>query len=261
MFNLDNKDIDFFRDNGYLTKVVLEDNQHFNIFSNKFKKELDQIPLTELKKLGGYNAGNLNIDPGIIGNQLYKIIKDIKFEEFFYKIVGEKIDNYQITTGGNLNLPDSSFQDFHTDGFWAPRMFILNIATSKIDLNNGPMEVYEKSHQSFLPYWKFFFKKFSMKKKKILLNFGEILFREHRLWHRGTKNTTKKNRELLGIMFIRTDKNLIKDNQPISSNEKILIYANMFDETFKGKLKEFIYIYTKFIFQIYKMILSIIRNI
>ena len=126
---------------------------------------------------------------------MYKIIKDIKFEEFFYKIVGEKIDNYQITTGGNLNLPDSSFQDFHTDGFWAPRMFILNIATSKIDLNNGPMEVYEKSHQSFLPYWKFFFKKFSMKKKKFFLILVKFYFgntdcgiEEQRIQQKKTEN-------------------------------------------------------------------------
>ena len=42
-----------------------------------------------------------------------------------------------------------------------------------------------------------------MKKKKIRLNFGEILFREHRLWHRGTKNNSDNYREMIGIMFLR----------------------------------------------------------
>ena len=85
-------------------------------------------------------------------------------------------------------------------------MYILNIATSKIDYRNGPMEVYEKSHKSFIPYWKFIFKKFSMKKKKLFLNVGEIVFREHRLWHRGTKNISK-NRKIIQIQFSIPDKN------------------------------------------------------
>lgn len=210
MFDVNNKDRLFFEDNGYLIKLVLNNNDHFNLLAKKFKDELDQISLTELKKLGGYRAGNLNIDPGTIGAQIYNIIKSINFEIFFYNIVGDKIENYKIKIGGNLNLPNSSSQFFHTDGSWTPRMFILNVATSNIDFINGPMEVYEKSHKIFLPYWKFFLKKTKMKKKKIILRPGEILFREHRLWHRGTKNISKNNRELLGIMFIKSEKNDIE---------------------------------------------------
>ena len=261
MFNLDNKDINFFKDNGYLKKVVLKDNDQFSKLSKKFKKELDQIPSFELKKFGGYNAGNLNINPGIIGVQIYEIIKDINFENFFLNIVGEKIDNYEIRIGGNLNLPNSSFQDFHTDGFWTPQMFILNIATCKIDDNNGPMEIYESSHRTFLPYWKFFFKKYKMKKQKIQLQFGEILFRDHRLWHRGTKNLSEKNRELLGIMFIKS-KNCPSENFFFNyTNKNVSINSNIFNKTFKGRLKEFIYIYAKFVFQSYKIFLSIVKNI
>ena len=261
MFKLNSKDKFFFEENGYLVKSGLENNDNFNILSNKFKIELDKIPLDELKKLGGFNAGNLNIDPGIIGYQIYRIIKDHNFETFFYNIVGETIDNYQIKIGGNLNLPNSSFQYFHTDGAWNPRMFVLNIATSKIDFNNGPMEIYEKSHRNFLPYWKFFFTKFTMKRKQITLNLGEVLFREHRLWHRGTKNKSKKNRELLGIMFLKLENNINDKNQLNIHEEKISIHSNIFQNTFKGKLKEFIFIYIKPIFEVYRIILSFIKNI
>ena len=68
--------------------------------------------------------------------------------------------------GGNLNLPKSKNQLFHTDGPWSPRMLILNIATTQIDNSNGPIEICEKSHIQNYPYWKFHFKKFLMKKKK-----------------------------------------------------------------------------------------------
>jgi len=261
MFNIDNKDNFFFNENGYLIKSVLKDNSIFTSLANKFKKEIEKIFLDDLKKIGGYNAGNLNIAPGIMGSEIYDVIKNNNFENFFYSLVGEKIDNYTVTIGGNLNLPNSSPQLFHTDGYWTPKMFILNIATSTIDSNNGPMEVYEKSHKYFLPYWKFLFKKFRLKKKKILLKPGEILFREHRLWHRGTKNNSKDYRELIGIMFIKSEKKLSNRNQIIIDNDKIIIQSNIFEETLKGNLKEFIFIYMKPLYALYKIIISLIKNI
>ena len=261
MFDISNNDKDFFNENGYLVKSVLEHNEYFKVLSNKFKTELNKIPLSEYKHLGGYKAGNLNIDPGIIGYQIYNILKDNNFETFFNNIVGENIENYQIKIGGNLNLPNSSPQYFHTDGSWLPRMFILNIATSKIDHSNGPMEVYAKSHKFFLPYWKFIFKKLNMKKKKLFLNIGEIVFREHRLWHRGTKNISKQNREFLGIMFIKSKNTFNKKNKTIEYNEKISIHSNIYSESFRGRLKEFIFIYVRSVFDTYRIIISLLKNI
>ena len=90
---------------------------------------------------------------------------------------------------------------------------------------------------------------------------GEILFRDHRLWHRGTKNLSEKNRELLGIMFIKS-KNCPSENFFFNyTNKNVSINSNIFNKTFKGRLKEFIYIYAKFVFQSYKIVLSIVKNI
>ena len=67
-------------------------------------------------------------------------------------------------------------------------MIIVNIATSNIELLNGPLEIIEKTHLNKISYWRFALRIIFMKKKKITLGFGDILIREHRLWNRGTKN-------------------------------------------------------------------------
>ena len=62
---------------------------------------------------------------------------------------------------------------------------------------------------------------------------------------------------MLGLMFIKNDRNDIK---PIkSNNNKIRFYDNMYDKSFKGKIKEFLFLNLKFVLVIYKVILSIIR--
>ena len=62
-------------------------------------------------------------------------------------------------------MPNSKNQFFHTDGKWMPRMIIVNIATSKIELSNGPLEIIEKSHLENLNYWKFALKILFKKKR------------------------------------------------------------------------------------------------
>ena len=152
-----------------------------------------------------------------------------------------------------MNLPKSKNQLFHTDGNWNPRMIILNIATSKINNSNGPMEVINFSHKQFIPYWLFLVKYFlSKNKKKIMLEKGDILIREHRLWHRGTSNKSLQNREMLGIMFLKTKTNQIQKNI-----DRLEIYDNMYDTSLKGKIKEFIFLYFKFILVLYKLINSL----
>ena len=61
-----------------------------------------------------------------------------------------------------------------------------------IDKDNGPTELYEKSHIEELPYWKFLFKYFLKKKYQLSLNKGDIFVREAFIWHRGTKNNSLK---------------------------------------------------------------------
>ena len=87
-----------------------------------------------------------------------------------------------------------------------------------------------------------------------MLEKGDILIREHRLWHRGTSNKSLKNREMLGIMFLKTK---TKTNQIQKKIDTLEIYDNMYDASYKGKIKEFIFLYFKFILVLYKLINSL----
>ena len=49
---------------------------------------------------------------------------------------------------------------------------------------------------------------------------------------------------MIGIMFIKNDKKTINYKE----DDKIAIFSNMFGVTFREKIKEFIFVYLKFVF-------------
>ena len=259
MFKIDHKDKQLFQEFGYIKLSILENNPNFKEFLNEFKEDINTISKDiKINRIGGYKSGNLNIDPGKYGPMLLKILEDINFKNYFEFLVNDKLKNYKVMFGGNLNLKNSKKQLFHTDGKWNPRMIILNLATTQIDNNNGPLEVIKSSHINPIPYWRFLIKYFTKKDKiKLNLKVGEVIIREHRLWHRGTSNRSTNNREMLGLMFLKTDK--ITDDQKEFKENKIRFYDNMYDKSFKGKLKEFLFLNLKFVLVFYKVILSIIK--
>ena len=243
-----------FEKNGYIIKNILANNDNFKNISAKFKNELAEI----LKKkdhyhLGGYKSGNLNISPGEYGKEILSILNKLNFQKYFNFLTRENINNYKIIYGGNLNFKNSKNQFFHTDGSWNPRMIVLNIATTEINFDNGPLEVIEKSHKKNLSYLNFLFKSFLLKKKKIKLKFGDILIREHRLWHRGTKNKSKNHREMLGIIFLKSSE--IKNNS--NENNNLYLHSNIFGTSKREKFKEFIFLRLKFILFFYKILVSL----
>ena len=55
---------------------------------------------------------------------------------------------------------------------------------------------------------------------------------------------------MIGIMFIKkNDKKTINYKE----DDKIAIFSNMFGVTFREKIKEFIFVYLKFVFFFYKI--------
>lgn len=254
MFDLNKNDNSIYEHQGYIKLELFRQNHEFQKLIENFKEDLFfNLKNNNISNLGGFRSGNLNINPGKHGAMFMNFLKLNNFTEYFEGLTGDKLQDYEILYGGNLNLPKSKNQLFHTDGNWNPRMIILNIATSKINNSNGPMEVINFSHKQFIPYWLFLVKYFlSKNKKKIMLEKGDILIREHRLWHRGTSNKSLQNREMLGIMFLKTKTNQIQKNI-----DRLEIYDNMYDTSLKGKIKEFIFLYFKFILVLYKLINSL----
>ena len=255
MLNLDLENINNFKKNGFLVKAIFANDKNFQNISSKFKEELKLVTKKNMiKNLGGYKSGNLNINLGIFGIKILNTLYENNLENFFYSLTGEKLNDYEICLGGNLNLPGSSKQIFHTDGSWEPRMIILSIATTEITKNNGPIELIKGTHLQNFPYWKQVFKNFFLQKEKIQMNIGDVLIREHRLWHRGTNNKSLNFREMTAIMFIKKVSKKVKILKDDSN--KVYIYSNMYGVSFKEKIKEFISIYFKIILILYKILLS-----
>ena len=260
MLNFNENDVVFFKKKGYITKDLFCDNNNFLNIANDLRLSIDEYinsNLNKIQELGGYKSGNLNFIAPIHSEKIINLLYQNNFKDNLKKIIDDDISKYELILGGNINFPKSKFQFFHTDGKWDPRMIIINIATSDIDNSNGPLEVIERSHIKNFPYWKFILKNFFFKKKKLILKKGEILIREHRLWHRGTTNKSNKFREMIGLMFIKRKP---KENISLKVNsENLLIFSNIFGVTKKEKIKELIFLYLKPLFSIYKIIISIIK--
>ena len=170
-----------YQNNGFIVKNFLSHNKEFLSYSENFRNEINLIKDDKyVSELGGFKSGNLNIELGKYSEVFINLLFANNFAEYFKFLIGEKIDDYEILTGGNLNFPGSKSQLFHTDGNWDPRMIIVNIATSDINLKNGPIEVLPKTHKEKIPYWKYVIKSKFLNREKIQLKIGEILIREHR---------------------------------------------------------------------------------
>ena len=257
-----NSDYNFYHKNGFIVKSIFKNNEEFLKISKNLKQELTNYfkkNSEKIKSLGGYKSGNLNFISIKHSKQIIDLLNTNNFEEYFNHLTQDNLKNYEIMLGGNLNFPKSKNQFFHTDGKWNPRMIILNIATSDIKKENGPMEIINESHKIKLPYWKFILKSPFFKKEKIFLDEGELLIREHRLWHRGTTNYSTNMREMLGIIFIK--KKIIQNKPTNLDEEHFSVFSNIFGNSKKEKFKEFIFLKLKFLLFFYKIFISIKKKI
>jgi hypothetical protein len=226
-----------FEKDGYLIfKTDLINNQNFNNLTKEIYLNLNhQLNHTDIKILRGYQMGNINVNPGKFGHKLLELLYEIKFNKIIETVINKKIEDMVVTFGGNLSLAGKGEQHFHTDGSYSKEMYLVSIATENIDKNNGPTKVCVGSHSINQPYWKFFLSR--KNKQYITLNKGDIVIRKHYLWHKGTKNKSKKNRLLLSILLFPKNHVVRKINE----NEDISFSSNFFSEDYKGLIQEFIY--------------------
>ncbi len=245
-----------FENNGYIKiNNFCSKQKTFKNIVNKFYIDLDKaIKETDFQKLGGALIGNLNVSPGRYGPEIFNYLKKKGLEKIIKDITGKSLSSYDVIFGGNLCLPNGHNQHFHTDGGYNDKMILVSIATSDVDAKSGPTEIITKSHKKNVKYWKFLIQK--KRYKKLTLSFGDLLVRNHFLWHRGTKNLTKNNRFLIAFLLFDKSRGIKKQK----FNSSIKIYNNFFTNSIFGKLKEFIYVYFKLIFVIYKVILSMVKK-
>ncbi len=249
----------FFEKNGYIQLSSKINNEDFDrlcgqiIFeTNKFYSE----NLNKIKNLGGYLTGNLELLPDKKLTDIWNIICDKDFENTFEDITGKKLFNFNVKCSGNIVLPNKGYQHFHTDGPLKSNKIILNLAIHDIDLSNGPTQIIPGTHNRHIEYWKFYFNEIFNKKIFLEMKKGDLVIRNHSIWHRGTKNKSKNLRILL--LFALTEKSFDKKfSQKI--NENLIIGENQFKSSFMQKFKEVFSIYLSPIYIFYRIISSLVK--
>lgn len=250
----------FFEENGYIKlSNIIKKNQAFDLLSEKIISETNKFyseNFSQIKKFGGYITGNLELLPDNKLKQIWNILCDENFEKVFEDITGKKISNFDVKYSGNIVLPDKGVQHFHTDGPLKSNKLILNIAIHEIDSINAPTEIVPGSHSREIKYWKFYLYEIFKKKLLVKMKKGDVVIRNHSIWHRGTKNNSKKLRIL--PLFVLTEKT---SNQNLNNiiNKKIEIGENQFKSSNKQKIKELFSIYLSPIYIFYRIISSIIK--
>jgi hypothetical protein len=246
-----------FNDNGYIIiKTDLIRDKAFKILCQNIYNSLDNsLKNSNLKILRGYIMGNLNVYPGIYGDQILDLLKEKKILSLIENILDLKLNNMEIRYGGNLSLSRKGEQHFHTDGSYSKKMYLVSLATENIDHYNGPTRVCIGSHKKNIPYWKFVFSNKII--KSITLKKGDIIIRNHNLWHKGTKNNSKNNRLLLSFFIFPKSSNYQINHQ---ETKEVSLSSNFFKNTFYGYIQEYIYSRIRFLHFIIRFFKSLLKN-
>ena len=242
-----------FEKDGYIIIKNFINSIHFDNICVSLNKDLNIYCYeNNLNKLGGSIVGNLNVFPGKYTSLIYDELCKNGFLDLVEEISQKKKNELDILVGGNLALPNKHNQHFHTDGKFEDGMIMCSIATEDVTNENGPTEIILESHKQDIPYWKFLLSK--KEKKKLTIKKGDLLIRKHSIWHRGTQNKSHKSRFVIAFLIFDKKRQMISN---LKSKEDLRVYNNFFGNSFYERVKEFMYVYFKVIFVIYKIILSI----
>ncbi len=179
-------------------------------------KENDGV-LNDFQPEGGnhdYNRWNMHLpsqrpffEPMLIDNpRITGVIDQLLGPDWVYYIIASDIP-----------FPNSGFQTAHQD--YTRFSIAINIPLVDVTLENGPMEVWPRTHQpissaapapfSSQPYY---LDEPTLKKlvqeipsQKLTMSRGSVLIRDHRMVHRGTPNLTEVPRYMLSLYCIAAD--------------------------------------------------------
>lgn len=203
------------------------------------------------KKLGGSIAGHLNFS---FGQNNHKEIK----EKLINKVLPIakaylKTDSCNVVIGGNVNLPGSINQHWHSDSNFDENWLIMNFLIDDFTNFNGATEYVEKTHKKYISYFDYLILrikgKFKMKSLSGMKK-GNIILRDSNLWHRGTKNNMNFPRAMLSISFYKSEVDKI-----FSAREQVGFYDNWFGNG--RRWIEILYVFFPFIYSLKRVFMSL----
>jgi phytanoyl-CoA dioxygenase PhyH len=186
----------------------------------------------ELFSGGGTISGHLNCFPGAQSRFVYDELEQFGVFDLVRKIAPSTTRMPNI--GCNLNLPNSSAQNPHADGYAATPFLIVNVVPVDTDLENGAMEVTPGTHLREYKYWQY-----ALSGKPALrmpASVGDVIVRSSMLWHRGMPNRSKAVRPMLAFTWEDGGSDLA---DPYTAHGgKITLLTNRYAQNLSGRLRE-----------------------
>src|SRR5271169_6284228 len=129
----------FARD-GYITLPNVVSKSRLAALTDELRKEYARARANgELFSGGGTISGHLNCFPGAQSRFVYDELEQYGVFDLVRNLSPSATRMPNI--GCNLNLPNSSAQNPHVDGYAASSFLIVNVAPIDTDLKNGAIEV------------------------------------------------------------------------------------------------------------------------
>jgi hypothetical protein len=181
---------------------------------------------------GGMFSGHLNCFPGAASRFVHESLEAARVTDLVKVLLpaAKRLPN----VGCNLNLPGSSAQNRHVDGYAAAPFAVVNIASVDTTLGNGAMEVLPGTHRRSYKYWELVMER--PKAIRPLLNRGDVLVRTSMLWHRGMPNTSARPRPMLALTW--EDGGSTLEDPYAAHGGQISFFPNRYRPTGFGRLRE-----------------------
>ncbi len=186
----------------------------------------------ELFSGGGTISGHLNCFPGAQSRFVYDELEQYGVFDFVRRLSPSATRMPNV--GCNLNLPNSSAQNPHADGYWASPFIVVNVAPIDTDIGNGAMEVAPGTHLRDYKYWQYALS--GKPVTRMCVHGGDVIIRSSMLWHRGMPNRSNAIRPMLAFTWENGGSDLA---DPYAAHGgKITLLPNRYAQNLSGRLRE-----------------------
>lgn len=186
----------------------------------------------ELFSGGGMISGHLNCFPGATSRFVYEELERHGVFDLVRKLAPDAVRPPNV--GCNFNLPHSSAQNPHIDGFLGSPFLVVNVAAVDTDLRNGATEVVPRTHLRGYKYWQYAMS--GLPAVRLVANAGDVSIRVSTLWHRGMPNLTDVARPMLAFSWENGGSALA--DPYAAHNGKITFLMNRYGHSRSEKMKE-----------------------
>jgi ectoine hydroxylase-related dioxygenase (phytanoyl-CoA dioxygenase family) len=196
------------------------------------KTYADQVANGAMFRGGGNLSGHLNCFPGADSRFVADGLRDYGVFDFVQQLSSQPLRAPNV--GCNMNLPGSSAQNEHQDGYADTPFMIVNVAAVDTDNVNGATELLVATHRLTAKYWQLVLQ--APERQRPKLKQGDVVIRTSTLWHRGMPNLSNIPRPMLAFSW---EDGGSKQADPYAAHDgKIAFLPNRFRTDWKGRMIE-----------------------